>query len=72
MTKQIQTGLLNIRRLAVLGGAALVTSPVFAAVDVTEAVTEIKGAAGPIALIGGASLVVIIGIKVYKWVRRAA
>lgn len=71
MTKQIQSGLLNVRRLALVAGAALVTSPAFAAVDVTEVVTEIKGAAQPIATIGGAVLVVMVGIKVYKWVRRA-
>lgn len=71
MTKQIQSGLLNIRRLAVVAGAALVTSPAFAVVDVSEVVTEIKGAAAPIALIGGAVLVVMVGIKVYKWVQKA-
>lgn len=43
----------------------------FAAVDVTAVVTEIGTAAAPIAAIGGAVLVVMVGIKVYKWVRRA-
>jgi hypothetical protein len=42
-----------------------------AAVDVTAVVTEITGAATPIAAIGSAVLVVMVGIKVYKWVRRA-
>lgn len=42
-----------------------------AAVDVTSVVTEISGASAPIALIGGAVLVVMVGIKVFKWVRRA-
>lgn len=42
-----------------------------AAVDVTAVVTEISGAAAPIASIGAAVLIVLVGIKVYKWVRRA-
>jgi hypothetical protein len=42
-----------------------------AAVDVAAVVTEIEGAATPIAAIGAAVLIVMVGIKVYKWVRRA-
>lgn len=42
-----------------------------AAVDVTPVVTEITGAAAPVALIGGGVLVLMVGIKVYKWVRAA-
>lgn len=42
-----------------------------AAVDVTAVKTEIEGAAAPIATIGAAVLIVMVGIKVYKWVRRA-
>lgn len=42
-----------------------------AAVDVSAVVTEISGAAVPIGLIGAAVLLVIVGIKVYKWVRGA-
>lgn len=53
---------------AVLVGASGLAS---AAVDVTAVVTEIEGAAGPIAAIGAAVLIVMVGIKVYKWVRRA-
>lgn len=40
-------------------------------VDVTAVLTAIQGAAAPIASIGAAVLVVLVGIKVYKWVRRA-
>ena len=40
-------------------------------VDVSDVITAITGAATPIASIGGAVLVVLVGIKVYKWVRRA-
>ncbi|MFA1827072.1 major capsid protein [Xanthomonas campestris pv. campestris] len=61
--------------LAAVGSAALVSAPAFAAggggVDVGDVVSAIQGAAGPIAAIGGAVLTVMVGIKVYKWVRRA-
>lgn len=40
-------------------------------VDVANVVSAIEGAAGPIAQIGAAVLIVMVGIKVYKWVRRA-
>lgn len=40
-------------------------------VDVSGVVSSIEGAAAPIAAIGGAVLVVLVGIKIYKWVRRA-
>lgn len=54
-----------------LGLTLLSPLAAFAAVDVTAVVTEISGAAAPIALIGSAVLIVMVGIKVYKWVRRA-
>ena len=61
--------------LAAVGTAALVSAPAFAAggggVDVGSVVSAIQGAAAPIAAIGGAVLTVLVGIKVYKWVRRA-
>lgn len=40
-------------------------------VDVSGVVSAIGAAAAPIALIGGAVLLILVGIKVYKWVRRA-
>jgi hypothetical protein len=40
-------------------------------VDVSGVVTAIEGAAAPIGLIGGAVLLILVAIKVYKWVRRA-
>lgn len=40
-------------------------------VDVSAVTSAIEGAAGPIASIGAAVLLVLVGIKVYKWVRRA-
>ncbi|MFB8956113.1 major capsid protein [Xanthomonas arboricola] len=61
--------------LAAVGSAALVSAPAFASggggVDVGDVVAAIQGAAAPIAAIGGAVLTVMVGIKVYKWVRRA-
>lgn len=52
-----------------MGLAAATTAS--AEVVVTDVVSEIEGAAAPIAAIGAAVLVVLVGIKVYKWVRRA-
>lgn len=40
-------------------------------VDVSGVVSAIEGAAAPIASIGAAVLIVLVGVKVYKWVRRA-
>lgn len=61
--------------LAAVGTAALASAPAFASggggVDVGNVVSAIQGAAAPIAAIGGAVLTVLVGIKVYKWVRRA-
>ena len=58
--------------LAVVGGGlALASGLASAAVDVTDIVTDILGAAAPIALIGGAVLTVHYGAKVFKWVRKA-
>lgn len=55
--------------------AALASAPAFASgtggVDVGDVVSAINGAAAPIAAIGGAVLTILVGIKVYKWVRRA-
>lgn len=42
-----------------------------AAVDVTDVVGTIGAQATPIAAIGGAVLAIIVGIKAFKWVRRA-
>ena len=62
-----------IQKFRNVGIAALVAVPgfAFAAPDVSDVVTEIGGAAAPIAAIGSAVLLVMVGIKVFKWVRRA-
>jgi len=60
---------------AAVGTTALVSAPAFASggggVDVGDVVSAIQGAAAPIAAIGAAVLTIMVGIKVYKWVRRA-
>ena len=62
---------------AALTGTALALSAPLAfasgggGVDVSSVVDAIEGAAAPIASIGAAVLLVLVGIKVYKWVRRA-
>lgn len=55
-------GLASATGLALAGGGG---------VDVSAVVTAIGGAAAPIASIGAAVLLILVGIKVYKWVRRA-
>lgn len=61
--------------LAAVATTALIAAPAFASggggVDVGDVVSAINGAAAPIAAIGGAVLTIMVGIKVYKWVRRA-
>lgn len=56
-------------------GAAVLAAPMAHAtstgIDVTSVVTSIGDQAAPIALIGGAVLVLTVGIKAFKWVRRA-
>lgn len=50
---------------------AVTALPAHAAIDVTAVTTEIAGAAAPIAAIGAAVLVVLVGVKVFKWIGRA-
>lgn len=40
-------------------------------IDVSAVTSAISGASAPIATIGAAVLVVLVGIKVYKWIARA-
>ena len=59
-------------KLAALGASAVTSASAFAAPpDVTGVVTEIGATAAPIAAIGAAVLLVFVGIKTFKWVRRA-
>ena len=48
------------------------TAPAFAAaVDVAAVVTDIGAQSASVVAIGGAVLLLIVGIKAFKWVRRA-
>lgn len=65
MTKQIQRGLVAV---GVLAGAASANA---AAIDVANVVTDIAAQAAPVGLIGAAVLLLVVGIKAFKWVRAA-
>jgi len=59
--------------LLALVAAMTVTAPALASggIDVSAVISAIDGAKTPIASIGAAVLVVLVGVKVYKWIRRA-
>lgn len=61
--------LLTALTFAVLAPAAFAGSGT--SVDVSDVVAAIEAAATPIGAIGAAVLIVLVAIKVYKWVRRA-
>ena len=52
-------------------GALMAASASNAAIEVTEIVAEIKGLGVPIAAIGAAILLILVGIKGWKLIRRA-
>lgn len=54
--------------LALTGAAAAANA---AAIDVTAVTTDIAAQAAPVAAIGAAVLLLFVGIKAFKWVRRA-
>lgn len=54
--------------LGLLGTAQVANA---AAIDVTAVTTDIAAQAAPIAAIGAAVLLLFVGIKAFKWVRRA-
>lgn len=56
---------------AIGAGALAAASASNAAIETTEIVTEISGLAAPIAAIGGAILLILVGIKGWKLIRRA-
>jgi hypothetical protein len=55
--------------ISAIGATALTASPAFAAVDVSGATSAIGEAATAGAAIGLAVLLLLVGIKVFKWVR---
>lgn len=54
-----------------LGSLALIGNTYAAAVDVAATVTDITAQLAPIGLIATAVLGVFVGLKAFKWVRRA-
>ncbi len=77
--KAKQAGLNFVKSSKTHAGAAaalVVTSPVFAQTaqaqpDVSEVVAYILASTATIALIGNASLIVRVSLRVYNWVRSA-
>lgn len=65
MNKQIQRGLVAVGVLAATASANA------AAIDVASVVTDIAAQATPVGLIGAAVLLLVVGIKAFKWVRAA-
>lgn len=59
------------RAVAVLVAFAAVGQAQAAAIDVTGVVTDIGAQAAPIAAVGGAVLVLHVGVKAFRWVRSA-
>ncbi len=56
-----------MKKLALIAGSALTMGYANAAID-TAAITA---AGGDVALVGGAVFAVIVGVKVFKWIRAA-
>ena len=64
--------MLNAAKRAALVGLSLVSGSVLAtAPDMTTVTAAVTDASTEIALVGAAVLVMIVGAKVYKWIRRA-
>lgn len=57
--------------LAGVGTALAVTAPAFDAIDTAGVESAISEAATAVATIGAAVVLVMVGIAVYKWIRRA-
>lgn len=59
------------RSLVAVGSLVGAAAANAAAVDVTAVTTDIAAQAAPIAAVGAAVLVLFVGIKAFKWVRKA-
>lgn len=62
---------MNIRNAVVVILSALVAGTSQAAIDVAPVTTAIGEAGTAAATVGAAVLVMVVGIKVYKWIRGA-
>lgn len=65
MTQAIKRGLVAAGVLTVVGSANA------AAIDVAAVTTDIAAQAAPVAAIGAAVLLLYVGIKAFKWVRKS-
>lgn len=62
----------TLLRLSAIPAVMLATaSAQAAAIDVGAVVTDIGAQATPVGLIGGAVLLLFVGIKAFQWVRKA-
>lgn len=59
------------RALVGTGALVLAGASHAAAINVSDIVTDIAAQAAPVALIGGAVLLLVVGIKAFQWVRKA-
>lgn len=59
------------RSLVALSGLAGAAAANAAAINVTDVTADIAAQAGPVAAIGSAVLILFVGIKAFKWVRKA-
>lgn len=59
------------RALVGVGALVLAGASQAAAIDVSDVVTDIAAQAAPVAAIGAAVLLLVVGIKAFQWVRRA-
>ncbi|PUA99151.1 virion coat protein B [Acidovorax sp. 107] len=65
---------MQTRRAAQIAAASalvLASQSHAAAIDVTPVTADISAQAAPVAAIGAAVLVLFVGIKAFKWVRKA-
>lgn len=68
--QSLKSASLAVLGLAVAASSAVVAPQASAAVD-AEVITAIEGALTDVNTIGAAVLIVIVGIAVWKWARRA-
>ena len=59
------------RALVGVGALVLAGASHAAAIDVSDGVADVAAQAAPVAAIGAAVLLLVVGIKAFQWVRRA-
>lgn len=57
--------------VATASASAVLTPAHAAAIDVSDVTADIAAQAAPIAAVGAAVLILFVGIKAFKWVRKA-